>query len=181
MKNYILLCFVVVFFASCKTGKLSTQDTLSQSETVIIGEIKIMNDGKDVTKNAKIYFDENIKGTLSYKLLEDGLIIMKLPQGNHFIKYIYTPYGSVNLPIGYANLSVPDAGKAYYIGTIVIDAEKKLRKKSRGIIYDTDPKGLKEEKVQITISDTPEKALKTYHDMFGADKKIEKALMTVSP
>ncbi len=180
MKNYILLCFIVLF-ASCKTAKLTTNDTVSQSEVIIIGEIRIVNGDKDVTKNAKIYFDENIKGILSYKLTEDGIIMMKIPQGHHFIKYIYTPYGSVNLPIGYANFSVPETGKAYYIGTIVIDAEKKLRKKSRGIIYDTDPKGLKEEKVQITISDIPEKASKAYHDTFGADKKIEKALMTVSP
>ncbi|WP_306568049.1 hypothetical protein [Flavobacterium lindanitolerans] len=181
MKNYILLSFVIVFFVSCKTGKLSTQDTLSQSETVIIGEIRIMNGDKEVTKNSKIYFDEITKGVLFYKLAADGLVMMKLPKGNHFIKYIYTPYGSVNLPIGYANFSVPETGKVYYIGTILIDTEKKLRKKSRGIIYDTDPKGLKEEKVQITISDTPQKVSKAYHDAFGTDKKIENALLTVAP
>ena len=110
MKNYILLCFVV-FFASCKTGKLSTNDTLSQSEVIIIGEIRIVNGDKEVTKNAKIYFDENIKGVLSYKLTEDGLIMMKLPQGNHFIKYIYTPYGSVNFPMHSGNFSAPQAGR----------------------------------------------------------------------
>lgn len=180
MKNYLLLGLMLVL-ASCSSGRLSTKDTLSESETVIIGEIRIVNDGKDMTKNAKIYFDENAKGIFSYKLLDDGIVMMKLPRGNHFIKYIYTPYGSVNLPIGYANFSAPESDRAYYIGTIVIDSENKLRKKSRGIIYDTDPKGLKEEKVKITVSDTPKAASKTYHDIFGINKKIERALMTVSP
>lgn len=180
MKKYFFLLCLSAVLASCSTGKLSKSDTLSESETIILGEIKILNAGKDVTKNSKIYFDENVKGILSYTLAEDGLLIMKLPKGNHFIKYIYTPYGSINLPIGYANIAVPDAGKAYYIGTIAIDAQGKLRKKSRGIIYDTDPKGLKEEKAEIVITDAPEKAANAYHTEFGTDKKVEKALMTVT-
>lgn len=180
MKKYILLLCFTALLASCGTGRLSKSDALSESETIILGEIKILNEGKDVTKNAKIYFDENEKGVLSYKLSEHGLLVMKLPKGNHFVKYIYTPYGSINLPIGYANIAVPEAGKSYYIGTIVIDAQGKLRKKSRGIIYDTDPKGLKEEKAEITVTDAPDAATKAFHDEFGADKKIDKALMTVT-
>lgn len=180
MKKYLLLLCLTAVLASCSTGRLSKSEALSDSETIVIGEIKILNGDKDVTKNAKIYFDENVKGVLSYKLSEDGLLMMKLPKGNHFVKYIYTPYGSINLPIGYANLTLPEAGKTYYIGTIVIDTNGKLRKKSRGIIYDTDPKGLKEEKAAFTITDAPDKIAKVYQDGFGADKKIEKALMILS-
>lgn len=179
MKNYIFLLCITALLSSCSTRKLTKSDVLSDSETIIIGEIKILNDSKDVTKNAKIYFDENEKGLLFYKLAEDGRFFMKLPTGNHFIKYIYTPYGSVNLPIGYANIAVPEVGKAYYIGSIEINTQGKLRKKSRGIIYDTNPKGLKEEKVEITIIDSPDKAVAAYRNVFGADKPVDKALMTV--
>lgn len=180
MKKYFFLLYLSAVLASCSSGKLSKSDTLLESETIILGEIKIVNEGKDVTKNAKIYFDENVKGVLSYRLDEEGLLLMKLPKGNHFIKYIYTPYGSINLPVGYANIAVPDAGKTYYIGTIVIDTQGKLRKKSRGIIYDTDPKGLKEEKAAIVVTDAPEKVAKAYQEEFGKDTKVEKALMTVN-
>ena len=55
MKKYIfLLCFTALL-ASCGTGRLTKSDALSESETIILGEIKILNEGKDVTKNAKIY------------------------------------------------------------------------------------------------------------------------------
>lgn len=179
MKKYILLLASISVLVSCSSGKLSKTDAVSESETVIIGEFRILNNGKDITKNSRVYFDENEKGVLSYKLDESGQIIMKLPKGNHFVKYIYTPYGSINLPVGYANIVVPESSTAYYIGKIEIDGEGKLKKKSRGIIYDTTPKGLQEEKIKITITETPEAVSKSYREEFGSDKKVTNALMTV--
>ncbi len=178
MKKYIVLLSVLFVLASCKSGKLTKADPISESETVIIGEFKILNSGKDITKNSKIYFDENQKGILSYKLGEGGLLIMKVPKGSHFIKLVYTPFGSVNLPVGYANIAVPENG-VHYIGTITIDAEGQLARKFQGAIYDTSPKWQQEKKVKITVADTPEKATKAYQDEFGTNKPIVKALLTV--
>ena len=92
MKKIIILLLYIVVFVSCKSSRLSVTDTISEAETVILGNIKITKEGKDVTKNARIYFDENQKGILTYKMKEDGRIVMKLPKGNHFIKLICYHY-----------------------------------------------------------------------------------------
>lgn len=173
--------FFAIAFAlvSCNSSKFDKNTVVSESETVIIGQFKILNKEKDITKNAKIYFDENKKGVLSYKLNQDGLMIMKVPKGNHFIKLIYTPFGSVNLPIGYANISVPEHSNVYYIGNIEIQTDGQLSKKFQGAIYDTSPRWKMEKKLSIKIADEGKESKKNYEKEFGNNGKFVKSLLSI--
>jgi len=179
MKKQIALLFLALAFISCQSGKLSKTETVSEAETVIVGKIKITNAGKDITKNSRIYFDENEKGILTYRLQGDGLIIMKLPKGNHYVKLIYTPYGSANLPDGYAQLAIPENNKVYYIGEIEIDGTGILQKKFSGIVRDVQAKDLKEKKIPIKVTDKRAAVLEAYEKEFGKEKAIVIALLEV--
>lgn len=180
MKRLFVLPFLLIILISCSSKKLDKNTVISDQETVIIAQFKIMNNGKDITKNSKLFFDENIKGLFSYRLDETGKVTMKLPKGNHFLKLLYTPYGSSNLPLGYANISIPDNSKVYYIGTIEITTDGMLQKKSRGIIYDTSTTGLPENKLDIKVLNAGEELKSDYLNKFGNSKTIETALLTVS-
>ncbi len=179
MKTRLSIFLFLLFLASCKSSKFDSKSSLENSETIIIGQIKILNKEKDITKNSKIYFDENIKGMISYRLKEDGLLIMKLPKGNHFLKHIYTPYGSANLPDGYAQIAVPENEKVYYIGTIEIDGSEMLQKKFSGIVRDVQAKDLKEVKLPIKVTDKRDEVVEVYEKEFGSGKTIIVSLMEV--
>lgn len=176
------ILFCLAFFAivvSCKSHKFDGKTAVSESETVIVGRFKILNKEKDITKNSKIYFDENKKGVLSYKLDETGFMMMKLPKGNHFIKLIYTPYGSANLPLGYANISVPDHSNVYYIGNIEIQTDGNLAKKFQGAIYDTSPRWALEKKLTINVENNSEEVSNFYQSKFGNQTKLVESLLTI--
>ena len=173
MKKIFSLIIVLVL-TSCSSGKLSKNDSISDQEVILLGQFKITENGRDVTKNARIYFDENVKGVLDYKLDETGLLVMKVPKGNHFIKLIYTPYGSVNFPDGYAFLTAAESGKVHYIGAIEIDGTGQLQKKFSGIVNDIQAKDLKEKKLPIIVSDKQEEALEIY------ESKYEKTSAVIS-
>lgn len=179
MKKYILLLMLSVFMTSCNSGKLSKSEAISETETIIIARITILNSGKDITKNARLYFDENIKGVLTYRLGEDHLLIMKVPKGNHFLKHIYTAYGSANFPDGYAQIAVPESGKVYYIGNIEIDGNMQLQKKFSGIVRDVQAKDLKEVKLPIKVTDKRDEVIEAYEKEFGKDKTIVISLMEI--
>jgi hypothetical protein len=179
MKTKFYLLAFVIAFASCKSTKFDKNTPVSEQETVIIGQIKILNKEKDITKNSKIYFDENKSGVLSYKLKEDGFILMKVPKGSHFIKLIYTPYGSANLPVGYANIAVPDHSNIYYIGKIEIQMDGNLSKKFQGAIYDTSPRWEMEKKLLIKVENNLEEAKKIYEKEFGNNNKFVESLLTL--
>lgn len=180
MKKIGVALLVFVLLASCSSERLTKKQIVSEQETVIIAQFSILNSSKDVTKNSKIFFDENKKGVLTYRFDESGLLIMKLPKGNHFLKHIYTPYGATNLPDGYASISVLDHDKVYYIGSIEIDATGKLQKKSKGIVSDVQAKDLKETKPQIKIIDNSEKVFKLYYEEFGKEKTVSVALLQIN-
>lgn len=180
MKKKVALLLMAIAFISCQSGRLSKTETVSDAETIIIGTFKITKDGKNATKNSKIYFDENQKGVLTYRLAEDGQIIMKLPKGNHFLKLLYTPYGSANLPDGYANITVPENGKVYYIGEIEIDGTGVFQKKFSGIVRDVQAKDLKEKKIPIKVTDRRDEVLEAYEKEFGKEKPIVISLLEVS-
>lgn len=179
MKKIGAMLLVLFVISSCGSNRLSKTEIISEAETVIIAKFSILNNGKDVTKNSKIYFDENSKGVLAYRLDESGLMVMKLLKGNHFLKLIYTPYGSANLPDGYASLSVPESGKTYYIGNIEIDGSGLLQKKFSGIVRDVQAKDLKEKKMPIKVSDKRDEVLEAYQNEFGKEKTISINLLEV--
>lgn len=181
MKRIGLLLLVILLTASCSSSKFSKKDTVSDTETIIIGKITILNNDKNITKGSKIYFDENKKGVLTYRLDQSGLLIMKLLKGNHFLKLIYTPYGSANLPDGYANLSVSENEKVYYIGNIEINGTGLLQKKFSGIVRDVQAKDLKEKKLPIKVTNNPDEVLNAYKQEFGEEKLITTQLLEVAP
>jgi len=168
----IYFLFLLVALASCSSGRLSKNEAVSDQEAILVGQFKIMDNGRDVTKNSRIYFDENVKGVLDYKLDETGLLVMKVPKGNHFIKLLYTPYGSANLPDGYAMLTAAEGGKVHYIGSIEIDGSGQLQKKFSGIVNDVQAKDLKEKKLPIVVSDRRDDALKAYEEEFGKTSAV---------
>lgn len=179
MKTKFYLFALILAFASCKSTKFDKNTVVSESETVIAGQFKILNKEKDITKNSKIYFDENKSGAISYKLDESGLMVMKVPKGSHFIKLIYTPYGSVNLPIGYANISVPEHSNVYYIGNIEIQTDGNLAKKFQGAIYDRSPRWEMEKKLSIKVESDSEKVKNFYENQFGNTTKFVESLLTI--
>lgn len=179
MKTKLYFLAFVLTFASCKSTRFDKDTPVSESETIIIGQFKILNKQKDITKNSKIYLDENKKGVLSYKLDESGFILMKVPKGSHFIKLIYTQYGSANLPIGYANIAVPDHSNVYYIGNIEIQMDGNLAKKFQGAIYDSSPGWEKEKKLLINVQNMPNQAEENYKKEFGNDKKFVESLLKI--
>lgn len=170
-----IVFFLALILASCSSNKMTPDTAVAGSEAVVLSVIKIMYDGKDITKHSKIYFDENKNGSNSYRLDATGEMITKMAIGNHYIKMIYTPYGSVNLPDGFASFRV-EANKAYYIGDLEIKTDGLLSKKYQGAIYDTSPKWQKEKKPVIKLS-TSEKIKEKYKSEFSKTLQIENALI----
>lgn len=179
MKTKFYLFAFIAVFASCKSSKFDKDVAVLESETVLVGQFKILNKEKNITKNSKIYFDENKNGVLSYKLDETGFLIMKIPKGNHFIKLIYTPYGSANLPMGYANIAVPEHSNIYYIGHIEIQTDGNLAKKFQGAIYDTSPKWVSEKKLEIKVQSDLSEASNFFQNKFGNKTKLTESLLTI--
>lgn len=173
MKNLVYI--LAVLMISCSSSKIDKNTAIMSSEAVVLASIKIMNNGKDITKNSKIYFDENRKGTLTYRLPENGEMMTKLPIGNHYIKMIYTPYGSVNLPDGYASFRI-DGNKANYIGNIEIKTDDLLSKKFQGAIYDTSPRWKEEKKPKFSVTASDE-LKKQYQAEFGNRFETQNSLL----
>ena len=173
MKNLVYI--LAVLMISCSSSKIDKDTAIMSSEAVVLASFKIMNDGKDITKNSKIYFDENRKGTLTYRLPENGEMVTKLPIGNHYIKMIYTPYGSVNLPDGYASFRI-DGNKANYIGNIEIKTDGSLSKKFQGAIYDASPRWKEEKKPKFSVTASDE-LKKQYQAEFGNRFEIQNSLL----
>ena len=180
MKKIGKVLLAIILLTSCGSEKLTKKQIISEQETVIIAQFSVKNNGKDITRNSKIFFDENKKGVLTYRFDESGMLIMKLPKGNHFLKHIYTPYGATNLPDGYASVSVPDHDKVYYIGNIEIDATDKLKKKSSGIVRDVQAKDLKETKPQVKVINNSDEVLKLYYEEFGKEKAVIVRLLEIN-
>lgn len=172
-----ILFFLAVLLASCSSSKLMTETAIMDSESVVLSSIKIIHNGKDITKNSKIYFDENKNGSNAYRLDETGEMITKMAIGNHYIKMIYTPYGSVNLPDGYASFRV-GSKKAYYLGDLEITTDGMLSKKYQGAIYDASPKWKEEKKPAISIKTTGNIKIK-YKSEYADKLNIEDSLLTL--
>jgi len=174
MKNLAIL-LVAVVLASCSSNKINKDTEIMSSEAVVLASIRIMNNGKDITKNSKLFFDENKNGALTYRLPENGEMITKLPIGNHYLKTIYTPYGSVNLPDGYASFRV-DGNKINYIGNIEIKTDELLSKKFQGAIYDVSPRWKEEKKPKFTVTASDELKAK-YQSEFGTRFETQNSLL----
>jgi hypothetical protein len=125
MHRTISLLILAAACAGCATKPLSSLQVAS-NEAAVIGRVRIVFNGDDVTDGSLLLFNERKWGTYTYKVPSDGWIITKLPlgsasiarisfakfmQGNFF--YDFTPEQT--------GFNLGSSQNVYYMGDLVVD------------------------------------------------------------
>src|SRR2546427_339575 len=96
MKSKLHCAFglILALLASgCASNKLTRLEDLSSNEAVAVAKIRVLHNGKDVTKGAAVLFNAPSSGVpkYDYAVDENGYIFAKLPVGDDSINYILHP------------------------------------------------------------------------------------------
>jgi hypothetical protein len=101
-------------------GQLKSLE-LKPGEVIAIGRLEVLENGRDVTREATLLFNEGMWGTYPYRADESGFIYMKLRRGKNHLARISIPSGFAKFPDGYLATELSDSAKIHYIGDLRIE------------------------------------------------------------
>ncbi len=125
-KNILLIAFALslVLFQGCGVKKnVQSLDNFQKNEGLVVGTLRVEINGKDVSNNAGIFFDNKSFGTLLNTLSPDGFFAFNFEEGIHLISMVnyYEGYPTVPIENGRVGYSFEvQAGKANYLGNITV-------------------------------------------------------------
>ncbi len=125
MKNVFKMILVGLFpllFCACSTGRIESTARTS-GEAILIGKLRVINQGDDVSKSSSILFDETAWGT--YGVVPDSkqYFYLKLPIGNHYLSRLNLEGDkSINMTNNYITLSLPES-RIYYCGDLTFTTD----------------------------------------------------------
>ena len=171
-----LIILISGFFISCSSGQLKTTE-ISDDEAIIIGRAFIQNDSEKINKKWNILWNERLWGKNAVWIEKDGYVFMKLPKGKHFISLLqYNEYRK-NIPDNYLTVNL-EAGKIYYIGDLTFNWNiSKSDISNTGIVGAVSDAGKKEDLIQVDVTDNYETTVKSFNEIYGNTKPIEKQLI----
>ncbi|NQT61506.1 MAG: hypothetical protein HQ556_00985 [Candidatus Marinimicrobia bacterium] len=130
-----LILISLLLVSNCvSTGRVEVFD-LAADEGLVVGKLTVLYNGKDVSRESTILFNEIMWGEYPFRGQDDGYIITKLPQGaNHIARLAYLQ-NFLNLDKSNTSFMVGERSKMTYIGDIIIDWQGPKGKIPMGLLF----------------------------------------------
>ncbi|NQV51092.1 MAG: hypothetical protein HQ507_11375 [Candidatus Marinimicrobia bacterium] len=129
------ILFGLLSLSNCiPSGRVEVFD-LGADEGLVAGKLTVLYNGKDVSREAIMLFNEIWVGKFSYRGQTDGYIITKLPLGQNHIARIAYLQNFLNLDITNTGFYLSERSKMTYIGDIIIDWKGPRGKIPAGIMF----------------------------------------------
>ena len=133
--SLIPILFSLLILSNCVSpGRVEVFD-LSADEGLVVGRLSVLYNGKDVSRETTILFNEIWVGEFSYRGQGDGYIITKLPLGQNHIARIAYLQNFLNLDKTNTGFFVSERNKMTYIGDITIDWKGPKGKIPAGLMF----------------------------------------------
>ena len=184
---------LILVGSGCASNKLKRLEDLSDKEAVAIAKIRVLHNGKDVTKGAAVLFDAPATGIPKYDYLvgEDGYVIAKLPVGDNSLNYILHPDRVTQHRFRDGELAfvLPEGRAIYYIGDITFhwqgtgsSANWIVTVATGGMITGPLAGGATSQgRIVVAVDSRPAEADKAFREKFPTDRAISASLLTVNP
>lgn len=121
----LIALLVALLVSGCASTKFTGLEDVSEKEAVAVAKIRILHNGKDVTKGSTVIFNAPYTGIIryAYKPDEAGYIFAKLPVGNNRLNTILHPNQLTQHRFGDEELTCQllEGKGIYYIGDITLD------------------------------------------------------------
>ena len=124
--NLLTLLLAVVFTAGCFSNKLQRVEDLAPNEAGAVARIRIVYNGKDVTKGSEVVFNAPTFGFPKYAYAlgeEKGYVFAKLPVGRNSIDVLVHKGGIVhhNFHPDELTFQLGEGKAVYYLGDMTLD------------------------------------------------------------
>ena len=121
MKILIIIISVSILLSACTANKQLTKLDIDLYNATVAGRVKIYYNGKDVTSETTILFNEYMLGIYNYNPDSTGYLITKLPIGRCHICYLSYSSFSFLLLSEETQIFLEDPNKIYYIGDLTLN------------------------------------------------------------
>lgn len=184
MKVYVFIIAVSLILGGCATrpyGQLKSLKT-GPDEVIVIGKLKVQENGKDVTKETSLLFNEIMWGTYAYRADTSGYLYTKFRRGENHLARIGLGERFSNIPDDFATVMLTDATKVHYIGDITIDITGKLHIMAGmmfgmvGAIADAASSG---SRVPITVANDPQPSIDYFRKKFPNSIEVVNSPLTI--
>lgn len=178
------LALLLVLSGCGAARRLDKSLDVSPNEAAIVGHIKIVYNGEDVTEGSAVLFNEFTWGTYGYQVPKDGWILMRLPLGtNHiarlgFAKFLKGQFHYDFQP-GQTWFRVSEGGKTYYIGHINVEWAGTGFKTSQmfGLVGALVDQASSDGTLKLGVEDKGGEAKQLLKQRFGAEPVVVTALV----
>ena len=132
-QGFVILSLLLL--SNCvSSGRVEVFD-LAADEGLVVGKLTVLYNGKDVSRETIILFNEIMFGEYPYRGQYDGYIITKLPQGLNHVSRISYMQNFINLDKTNTGFVVGERSKMTYIGDITIDWQGPKGKVPIGLMF----------------------------------------------
>jgi len=119
--SFAIICILGSFLVSCGTKKPLIKIEPKKDSSIIAGKIDIFYNGKDVTEDATVLFNEIMLGKYAYKTDTSHILLTDLPIGEGHIARLQYKNFIINVPKEKSSFILEDNSKINYIGHITVD------------------------------------------------------------
>ena len=184
---------LLLLVSGCATSKLTRLEDLSPREAVAIAKIRVMLNGKDVTKDAAVLFNAPSTGIpkYDYKVDENGYVFAKLPVGENSINYILHPdrITQHHFRSGELNFQLSEGRALYYVGDITFDwqgmgssANWAIAIAVGGLLPGPLAGGAASQgRIVVAVESNPARAQEEFRRKFPNDRNVITSLLVVKP
>lgn len=131
MKRIYPVVIIALILFSCTNGRISNLDH-ENDEVIVVGLVKVLYNGRDITSLSKIYFNESIWGTYRYSP-RNHFIATKLPIGKNCIAGISFENKDSEFDHDYITFDLKDNKHINSLGNIEIRLYGSVRKQGSGV------------------------------------------------
>ncbi|MCK4654270.1 MAG: hypothetical protein KAU01_07485 [Candidatus Cloacimonetes bacterium] len=180
MKLSIIFLSVLILTA-CVANKQLTTLQREPNESIIVGKIKVLYNGNDVTDKSYLCFNERATGKYDYKPDSTGYIITKLPVGDGFLSRITYTNIIYNLPKDMALFHVSDSNKIHYIGDLTVNWVGPKSKISGmfGLVGAIIDELNNDGDLEVYAINNQNETMKYFYNKFQTDMEVENIVLNV--
>lgn len=121
MKHISILLLLVIMLSGCAVNKqLLTLDCTYQ-EAIVAGKVHVYYNGKEVTSDCKIAFNEPYYKPTPYVLNHDGIFVHKLIKGVNSLRQVHYKNLTFNIPAGVVSFTIAENKTLNYVGDLTVN------------------------------------------------------------
>ena len=121
MRNFLIIIGFLIVLTSCTVNKQLVTLNTNEEEAIVGGKLKVLYNGKDVTEESTILFNEIMTGKYNYRADSTGFIVTKLPIGESFMSRVSYLNFFTNLPKESTDFVLTTNDKVTYIGDLTVN------------------------------------------------------------